>query len=82
MSFPFGATSVAEYMRWADSKGCNCQCGYGGPNGSPVIKITSPTGKYTHILMNQDEFMPPSELARHDRRLQMRSPFNYPDGCA
>lgn len=75
MAHPFGATSVASYIAWAAQNGCQCQSGYGGPNGSPFVKITAPSGKYVFVVANQREYMTSTALSRCDQRLGMSSPF-------
>jgi hypothetical protein len=79
-AYPFGGhPTFGHYIHWALSAGCQVQSGYTADDaGRPhaITKITSPDGsRWVIEAADQREHLPPTTIARLDRRLGLKSPF-------
>jgi len=81
MSNPFGGhPTLGDYKRWAGQEaGCDVKNGVvHHPDKGPysITKISASSGKWLHVVGTQDgEYLVPTQIARYDRRLGLKSPF-------
>ena len=85
MSAPFGNhPTLGEFIAWAQTQGCFSQSGYATATDGSVerlTKITRADGKrwVIQVGLAQTDILNPTELARLERRLSMKSPWDSID---
>lgn len=81
MAFPFGNhPTIAHYLTWAKNK-ANCKIESGTMGGDEFVILTAPNGKHVVLyVVDQKEFLLPTQIAHLDRRLGLKSRFDNWEG--